>query len=345
MSKYAWTVVGAGPAGIAAVGKLIDHGVLPASIAWIDPEFTAGDLGAKWRAVPSNTSVKLFINYLTGADSFRFAHAPHFALNDLAPTDTCLLGDVADPLVWITGQLCAQVSALRTRATGLALHGGRWEVQTELGEITSKNVILAVGSAPKKLAYPWLNEIPIEVALDPAKLAEQPLEGATVAVFGASHSSMIALPNLLAGPAAKVINFYRGPLRYAVDMGEWTLFDDTGLKGEAARWARENIDGVLPDRLQRCLVDSPEFPELLESCDYAVYTVGFSPRPIPAAPQWGQLECNAANGIIAPGLFGVGIAFPEYRIDPTGFGEYRVGLQKFMDRLNKTLPLWLKYGS
>lgn len=98
------------------------------------------------------------------------------------------------------------------------------------------------------------------MALDPAKLAEQPLEGATVAVFGASHSSMIALPNLLAGPAAKVINFYRGPLRCAVDMGEWTLFDDTGLKGEAARWARENIDGVLPDRLQRCLVDSPEFP-------------------------------------------------------------------------------------
>ncbi|MBN7552525.1 pyridine nucleotide-disulfide oxidoreductase, partial [Mycobacteroides abscessus subsp. abscessus] len=58
-----------------------------------------------------------------------------------------------------------------------------------------------------------------------------------------------------------------------------------------------------------------------------------------------QLECNAANGIIAPGLFGVGIAFPEYRIDPMGFGEYRVGLQKFMDRLTKALPLWLKYGS
>lgn len=28
-----------------------------------------------------------------------------------------------------------------------------------------------------------------------------------------------------------------------------------------------------------------------------------------------------------------------------GFGEYRVGLQKFMDRLTKALPLWLKYGS
>ncbi|MBB4855372.1 hypothetical protein HNP40_002774 [Mycobacteroides chelonae] len=55
---------------------------------------------------------KLFINYLTGADSFRFAHAPHFVPNDRAPSDTCLLGDVADPLVWITRQLCTQVSAL-----------------------------------------------------------------------------------------------------------------------------------------------------------------------------------------------------------------------------------------
>ncbi|MBA0047923.1 pyridine nucleotide-disulfide oxidoreductase [Mycobacterium sp. NPDC050853] len=345
MSEYGWTVVGAGPGGIAAVGKLLDHGVPPGSIAWIDPSFSAGDLGAKWRAVPSNTSVKLFIGYLTGAASFRFAHAPHFALNDFAPTDTCLLGDVADPLVWITGQLCAQVSALRTTATGLSLHGGRWTVQTEQGDITSKNVILAVGSAAKKLDYPWLNEIPIEAALNPEKLAEQPLEGATVAVFGSSHSSMIALPNLLAGSAAKVINFYRGPLRYAVDMGDWTLFDDVGLKGEAARWARENIDGVLPDRLERCSVDGAHFQEMLQSCDYAVYTVGFSPRSLPATPQWGQLECNAANGIIAPGLFGVGIAFPEYRIDPMGFGEYRVGLQKFMERLNKTLPLWLKYGS
>ncbi|KRQ30656.1 pyridine nucleotide-disulfide oxidoreductase [Mycobacteroides sp. H001] len=345
MSEYGWTVVGAGPAGIAAVGKLLDRGVPSGSIAWIDPEFAAGDFGTKWRAVHSNTSVKLFINYLTDAQSFRFAHAPHFALNDLAPTDTCLLGDVADPLVWITGQLREQVSALRTTATGLSLHGGRWTVETEMGGITSKNVILAVGSVPKNLDYPWLNEIPLEAALNPEKLAALPLEGATVAVFGASHSSMIALPNLLAGPAAKVINFYRGPLRYAVDMGDWTLFDDTGLKGEAARWARENIDGVLPARLQRCLVDSREFPELLQSCDYAVYTVGFSPRPVPAAPQWGKLEYNPANGIIAPGLFGVGIAFPEYRIDPMGFGEHRVGLQKFMDRLNKVLPLWLKYGS
>lgn len=34
-----WTVVGVGPAGIATVGKLIDLGVDPSCIVWIDPHF------------------------------------------------------------------------------------------------------------------------------------------------------------------------------------------------------------------------------------------------------------------------------------------------------------------
>ena len=35
---YAWAVIGAGPAGIAAVGKLLDHGVADKDIVWIDPD-------------------------------------------------------------------------------------------------------------------------------------------------------------------------------------------------------------------------------------------------------------------------------------------------------------------
>ena len=116
----------------------------------------------------------------------------------------------------------------------------------------------------KKLSYEELDEIPIEAWLDPAKLASLPLDGATVGVFGASHSSMIALPNLLNTPVTKVINFYRGPLKYAVFFDDWTLFDDIGLKGQAADWARENIDGKCPPRLERCSVGDPEFDKTLE---------------------------------------------------------------------------------
>jgi cation diffusion facilitator CzcD-associated flavoprotein CzcO len=345
MSQYSWTVIGAGPAGIAAVGRLLDQGIPDEQIAWVDPEFGAGDLGTKWRAVPSNTRVELFLGYLTASPSFRFAQAPTFALNDFNPEQTCPLGVVAEPLVWISRHLCRRVKTVRAIATELALADRQWVVTTQHESLTSRNVILAVGSVPKKLSYVELDEITIETALDPAELAQLPLDGATVAVFGSSHSAMIALPNLLDTPVKKVVNFYRNPLKYAVDLGNWTLFDDTGLKGQAADWARENVDGKRPQRLTRCLIGDPEFERILEVCDRVVYTVGFERRHLPLTPQWGPLEYDPSNGILGPGLFGVGIAFPEYWIDPLGAGQYRVGLLKFMQRLDSALPLWLRYGT
>ena len=343
MGSYSWAVVGAGPAGIAAVGRLLDHGVAGKEIAWIDPEFGAGDLGAKWRAVSSNTRAGLFVDYLNASASFRFRRAPPFELTTIDPEQTCPLRMVADPLVWVSSRLFDQVTALSTMATELWLRDRRWTVRTGLGDITSKNVVLAVGSVPRKLSYSGIDEIPIEAALDPGRLALLALDGATVAVFGSSHSSMIALPNLLETPVRKVINFYRSPLKYAVYLKDWILFDDTGLKGQAALWARENIDGTYPSRLDRCLVNSPEFSERLQECSHVVYTVGFERRRLPATPQWGPLNYDASNGILAPGLFGIGIAFPEYRINPLGSGEYRVGLYKFIEMLDGALPLWLRY--
>jgi hypothetical protein len=264
-------------------------------------------------------------------------------LRELDPEETCALALVADPLVWITEHLRERVKALETTATALFLERRQWRVETEQQELTSKNVILAVGAVPKKLSYPQLREIPLEVALDPEKLAQEPLENTTIAVFGSSHSSMIALPHLLRHPVDKVINFYRSPLRYAIYLDDWIQFDDSGLKGRAAVWARENIDGVHPDRLERCWISSPGFEEKLAECDRAVYTVGFERRTLPETKQWGQLDYNPHNGILAPGLFGLGIAFPARATDRYGYVEYRVGLKKFIDHLHSVLPLWFRY--
>lgn len=345
MAPYAWTVIGAGPAGIAAVGRLLDQGIAPERIAWIDPAFAAGDIGRKWRPVSSNTHLALFLDYFNGSSAFRFSEAPPMPLLEIDLQETCALALVADPLVWITHHLCERVNVFQTMATALSLERRQWRIETDQREVTSKNVILAVGAVPKKLSYPYLDEIPVEVALDPEKLAEQSLAGATVAVFGSSHSTMIALPHLLRHPVEKVINFYRSPLRYAVYFDDWILFDDVGLKGRAAVWARENIDGVFPDRLERCWISSPHFDEKLAECDRVVYTVGFERRRLPETRQWGELEYNSHNGILAPGLFGLGIAFPEYGPDPYGYGQYRVGLKKFMDYLHSVLPLWMSYGT
>jgi cation diffusion facilitator CzcD-associated flavoprotein CzcO len=344
MALYEWTVVGAGPAGTAAVGKLLDHGIEPASIAWIDPAFAGGDLGERWRTVSSNTKVGTFLEYLSGSSAFRFASAPPTPLGDLGPDETCDLGLVADPLVWIIGHLRERVEVFYTTATALSLAHRRWTIETEQGELTSTNVILAVGAVPMKLSHPHLKEIPLEVAVDPGQLAQQQLDGATVAVFGSSHSTMIVLPHLLRQPVDRVINFYRSPLKYAVYQDDWILFDDTGLKGHAADWARKNIDGVHPERLERCWTDSDDFADKVAECDHAIYTVGFERRTLPEVKPWGQLDYNATNGIIAPGLFGLGIAFPGYGEDPYGYGQYRVGLKKFMDHINAVLPLWLEYS-
>ena len=345
MAPYAWAVVGAGPAGIAAVGRLLDRGIAAEKIAWIDPAFAAGDLGQKWRSVSSNTIAETFLSFLNGSSAFRFSEAPPLPLHELDPAETCALDLVADPLVWITQHLVERVPVFRTTATSLVLSNRQWRIETEHQEVISDNVILAVGAVPKTLSYPGLVEIPVEVALDLHKLADESLDDATVAVFGSSHSSMIVMPNLLRHPVKRVINFYQSPLKYAVYLDDWILFDDTGLKGRAAEWARENIDGVCPERLDRCWVSDPEFDDKLAQCERVVYTVGFQRRQLPATPQWGQLDYNRKNGILAPGLFGLGIAFPEYAEDPYGFGQYRVGLKKFMDYLDSVLPLWLLYGT
>ncbi len=341
---YDWTVVGAGPAGIAAIGRLLDRGIPPEKIAWIDPAFAAGDVGQKWRSVSSNTHAGLFLDFFDGSPAFRFSAAPPMPLREIDPSQTCALALVADPLEWVTGHLRQRVDSYQTTARTLHLAQRRWLIEADLGTLASTNVILAVGAEPRKLSYPQLVEIPVEVALDPDKLAELSLQNAIVAVFGSSHSTMIALPNLLRHPIPKVINFYRSPLRYAIYFDDWILFDDVGLKGRAATWARENIDGVLPDRLKRCSIFSPEFDEKLAECDHVIYTVGFERRRLPETPQWGALAYNRRNGILAPGLFGLGIAFPEYAPDRYGYGQFRVGLKKFLDYLDCVLPLWLHYG-
>ena len=53
MKVFKWAIIGAGPAGIAAIGKLLDIGTAPKDILWVDPAFNVGDLGDKWAPVSS----------------------------------------------------------------------------------------------------------------------------------------------------------------------------------------------------------------------------------------------------------------------------------------------------
>ncbi len=341
-----WIVVGAGPAGIAAIGKLIDHGVPPEKIGWLDPRFSVGDLGEKWSRVPSNTTVRLFLDYLHGSKAFQFKKRPQkFKIEELPTNETCQLQEIVDPLQWVSDTLRGKVNAIQDTAIALNFIEGNWDIKTQNQLYQSKNVILAIGSIPKSLPNAQPEVISLENALDIKKLAPEVRPEDTIGVFGSSHSAILVLANLLELGPKKIINFYRSPHKYAVYLENWILYDETGLKGFTARWAKQNLEKKLPDILERILISNPVFDESLSLCNKVIYAVGFEKRKLPVLEQFEHPAYDASTGIIAPGLFGVGIAFPQAKFNPLGQLEHRVGLWKFMDYLNSILPIWVKYAN
>lgn len=343
---FQWAVVGAGPAGIAAVGKLLDNHISPNDILWVDPNFNVGDLGLFWRNVSSNTKVKYFNDFLLDASSFSYKDVKaDFPLNKLEPEDTCTLKYVVEPLQWVSDQLTKKVEVQRTAVNNMHLSERLWTLGSDSQTFKAKNVILATGASPSSLNYPGVEVIPFDLAIDKEKLTRIVNKDETYAVFGSSHSAIIIVRYLVDLGVKKVINFYRSPCRYAIDMGDWILFDNTGLKGQTAAWARENIDGVLPENLVRYNTSQPNISRYLPECDKVIYAVGFEKRQNIVIGDYEDTEHNPYVGIIGPGLFGFGIAYPQLKPDPFGGVESQVGLWKFMVYLNKVMPVWLKYST
>ncbi|WP_158997064.1 SidA/IucD/PvdA family monooxygenase [Pigmentibacter ruber] len=344
--QYEWAVVGAGPAGIAAVGKLLDNGINSNKILWIDPDFSVGDFGKKWHLVPSNTRVKLFLNFLTECSSFDFLQKDQIFEIEKIPTDeTCNLGIMAEALQWITNHLKLKVHFKEDIMTTLKMKNRFWQLDFQNNkQIFSKNVILATGSEEKTLTYSDLKTIPLEIALNPNKLKDYSNTYTSIAVFGSSHSAILVLRNILENcPNTKVFNFYKSQLCYALISGDTILHDNTGLKGTTAQWAKEYLHGNLPENLTRIHIEDDNSKTELLKCTHAIYAIGFQKRNI-QIDGFSNCEYNPQTGIIAPGLFGFGIAFPQLKQDKFGNKEYHVGLWKFMNYINNIMPIWLSYS-
>jgi hypothetical protein len=74
-----------------------------------------------------------------------------------------------------------------------------------------------------------------------------------------------------------------------------------------------------------------------------IYAVGFEKKQVPVIETYPTADYSDTTGIIAPGLFGFGIGYPQMKFDRMGNKTYRVGLWKFMDYLNTVLPIWMNY--
>lgn len=185
-------------------------------------------------------------------------------------------------------------------------------------------------------------------------------------MIGASHSAILALLNLIdlarsTHPHLRIKWFTRHPLRYAEYKDGWILRDNTGLKGLAADFARQQLeDETRPTSEAGRFVskidcsegkETQQFRTHLPECTHIVHAVGFERDPLPDLSVDGRAlvpkfdhESGAfrdeGTGRVVKGLFGAGIAFPERVVDPYGNVELAVGFFKFMKFAKRVCPSW-----
>ena len=253
----------------------------------------------------------------------------------------------------------------------------RWTIRTDVErrtgpfEIQSPCLILCTGSSPTISPIPIPDcphqMIDLDIALRRSVLATSlpNTPGTTIAVIGASHSAVVILMNLFniaisTHDRLRVKWFARRPLQYAEYKDGWILRDNTGLKGEAASFARENLedDTILNSPVGKCVEkidcsrnERAEYEASLRGCTHIVQAIGFCRDPIPRLTHNGAAVGDVVydhkkggfmdkEGRSIPGLYGAGIAFPEKVTDPAGNTEYAVGIWKFMKFVRSVIPEW-----
>lgn len=344
MKIYKYIIIGAGPSGIIVVDKLLSYYSLsPDEILWVDPYFKVGDFGVKWRNVPSNTRVKDFIKFfeacnLYNEDFFRNT----FSLFTLNPYDTCYLKYAIEPLQWMSDTLINKVSSINTFVQSIEKIEDEWKITLSNNEERlAKNIILTQGADPIKLPYSHCTEIPLETALNKDKLIGYCDKHDRIAVFGSSHSAILVLKNLFEiKKCQKILNFYRSPIRYATYLdNDQILFDNTGLKGTAALFARQHIETYRGSQLLRIKSTEENINKYLPQCTKLIYAIGFHPRKINTSG-FDISKYDKSTGIISKGLYGLGFAYPSEITNHIDETEKNIGLLKFARHLENIFPLW-----
>lgn len=247
---------------------------------------------------------------------------------------------------------------------------------SDITSVQAKRLIFCTGSTPSDPPLPTnfdVEHINLDDALSPTHLSKifSPLGPTTVAVIGASHSAILVLMNLShlalsTKPDLKIKWFTRHPLRYAEYEDGFIARDNTGLKGAASVWARENLepDTFPHSSVANCIekiayekgTEKEVYAQHLPGTKFVVQAIGYERNPLPELkssdgktiqPRFDQdrgvfnyvqeSACGKTGDLAKlPGLFGAGIAFPERVVDKKyGHEEFNVGFFKFMKAVKK----------
>jgi cation diffusion facilitator CzcD-associated flavoprotein CzcO len=330
MRKY--TIVGAGPGGILAIAYLLDHGVKASEIIWIDPHFNGGRLNERYRTVESNDIVQEWYQVLA---RFNCLQKYQSRLLKYDPEVNEHLAVIADILLEATRSfLRTRIKAIRDTVTKLERDRDIWKIYFKNHRrIRSNNVILSTGSHPKRGASQYLTPdgqvlakevIDLDIALnqDLLKTLVKPTD--CVVVVGSGQSAVLLLKYLSELGCKSITNVYRLTLEQTVKT----------LRGGTKRWCEEHMHNVLEvERIHEDDIDKVK-------CAKLIYATGFERNRLPECNL--RLDLDHPDGILAPNLFGFGIAFPDRAVLGDGLVMKRVGLTSFSKTLERRMPIWFQ---
>jgi hypothetical protein len=351
---------------------------------------------APFRKIVSNTPSRSRWEEPSESDGVAVSGKPDKlqTLRSLDPAKSCQLSHAADMLLMLTEGLSRTpgIIARKMHVTDAMLDEAaqKWTVNlanpkapsaSDKTQVVTNRLIMCTGSSPNNaplpVDIPGLYNLDLDCALQPTLLATtlSALGPTSIAVIGASHSAILVLMNLYefartSKSDLKITWLTRHKLRYAEQRDGWILRDNTGLKGSAAEWARNNLE---PDTMPNSDVskyvskvayksgaEKETYEQHLQGKDFYVQAIGYSRDPIPALNtsegraiepvfdhENGHFEYAGKNGggegklQKLPGLFGAGIAWPARVVDPEGNVEYAVGFFKFMKHIKKVVGTWI----
>lgn len=331
LPHYEWAVIGAGFAGITALAVLLDAGVEPTTVAWIDPEFNVGSVGKYYREVPGNIQTKHLIEYVQNCPYFKdISSAALDQLYTYPAEQFQHLHVIVDPLLDFTACLQNMVVPIQTNISSLRRVDDTWILENaDGGMIQARKAILAIGAHPRRLNYN-IPEISLGNAFNRSTLEKYVSAEDCIGVFGGMHSALLVLKNLCECCCVKqIINFYM----------EDYFYGSPGLEGATAEWAENILEKQPPVNLIRAVNNEENRNELLHLCTKAIYAIGYEANKIMVNGS-SQVTFDEYTGIIDEDLYGIGIAFP-----PTGiFNGQKIaknGLHAYLVYAKKLIPRWV----
>lgn len=318
-------IVGAGAAGLLLLLLLKPH---TQNIVLIDPHHDGGDLVRRWHAVVSNTRWEQALHALEPHTTIP-AWARQLSLEQPTTLATLarLVREVAAPA--LRDITLIQATVLSAKYTDTAA----WTLNLSDGQtLQVAALVLTTGAEPKELHLP-IPSIPLEVALDPARLKAYVQPSDHVVVFGTRHSGTLVLKNCLDVNVASVTGIYKGekPFSFARDG------DYDGIKLDAATYADHMLTNP-PANLQFAKCDDMScIVRATRAANWVIYATGFKARTMPLEVDGAPVDAVSYDGKTgalrnAPKAWGFGLAYPSEAPDGK---HWDVGVAPFLEHMAK----------